>query len=271
MGHSDGVAFPLLSFSNVMINSYLQAFRRAYTYDLRRNGYLWLGVLWGLPVPAFSLFLDATLTGADWRNPLAIVRDHPIHILFLLHPFFFGLLFGAMGSVRHVLEEENRRLIDRLTEMAMTDPLTGIYNRRYVLEELGNLLHRAWRSGEDLMVVLFDLDKFKAINEERGHPVGDAVLRKAAEALKSGIRQGDILGRYGGDEFILVVPGDARGAFEAAERASRAVQMDVGLTASFGAARLRADGLTAEDLIRAADLRLAQVKRKKRETERVLR
>jgi diguanylate cyclase (GGDEF)-like protein len=253
-----------------VIASYLRAFGRLYTFDLRRNIYLWFGFFWGLPVPVFSILLDLSLAKTGGRTPLQAVLEHPIHLLFLAHPGIFALLFGAMGTVRHELELENRRLIDELTGLATTDALTGLHNRRFAMSELEKAIARAERSGQSFAVVLFDLDKFKQINDERGHGAGDLVLRAAAEALQGVTRQGDVLGRYGGDEFLLVTFGDLPSALTLAERASLAVKERAGLTISAGVARFPHDGASAEALIASADVRLADVKRKRgsRETSR---
>src|SRR5262245_57695939 len=111
------------------VERYLKALGQPFTYDLRRNVYLWFGFLWGIPVPVFSLALDCSL-GADGRGPWGVLVEHPLHLFFLAHPFFFALTFGAMGTVRHTLEEQNARLIQSLTDLATTDALTGLHNRR---------------------------------------------------------------------------------------------------------------------------------------------
>src|SRR5262245_24722266 len=98
------------------IRTYLVAFGRTFTYDVRRNFYLWFGFLWGIPVPVVSLSLDCSLSGAS--GPVEAILHHPIHFLFLAHPILFALVFGAMGTVRHQLEEQNDRLIRSLTDLA---------------------------------------------------------------------------------------------------------------------------------------------------------
>ncbi|RPH42500.1 MAG: hypothetical protein EHM91_09325, partial [Planctomycetota bacterium] len=85
------------------IERYVRALGQPFTYDLRRNVYLWFGFLWGVPVPIFSLALDCSL-GAAGRGPWEALLEHPVHLFFLAHPFLFALTFGAMGDVRHSLE-----------------------------------------------------------------------------------------------------------------------------------------------------------------------
>jgi diguanylate cyclase (GGDEF)-like protein len=241
--------------------TFLNALGRPYTYDVRRNPYVGFGFFWGLPVPFFSVVLDLVLAGGG-RTPLEAILAHPIHVFFLGHPFLFALLFGAWGTIRHDLEEENRELIRRLREEAITDPLTGLYNRRFVLEELKNALHRARRSEAPLTVILIDLNGFKAVNEGQGHPAGDQVLRDVAEALRGLTRQSDTLGRYGGDEFLVVVAGDLDSTVSLLARAQEAVRLRAGLTFSAGIARWPEDGDTPEALIAAADSVLGRAKQK---------
>jgi diguanylate cyclase (GGDEF)-like protein len=250
-----------------IISTYLTAFGRSFTYDPRRNVYLWFGLLWGLPVPIFSIVLDLSLGGPGRRDPWVAVGQHPIHLFFLAHPVLFALVFGAMGTVRHELEAENRKLIDKLTGLATTDALTGLHNRRYILEELQKSIHRSERSHEPFWVVLFDLDQFKQVNDQRGHGAGDIVLRGAAGALSSITRQGDVLGRYGGDEFLLIAYGELPSAMDLAERANEAVQQRTGLSVSAGVARFPDDGMTPQALVEAADLLLAGTKRKRHEKD----
>lgn len=243
-----------------IVGTYLEAFGRAYTYDLRHNVYLWFGFLWGIPVPIVSLSLDCSLSAVPlWSLTDAICR-HPIHLFFLAHPILFGLVFGAMGTVRHRLEQQNEELIRSLTDLATTDALTGLHNRRYVMAELTKALQRARRSHQRFSVVLFDMDGFKQINDTLGHAAGDVILKKAATALGSVTREGDVLGRYGGDEFLLITYGDLGSDQSLPERADQAVQQDTGLGISAGMARYPEDGATEEALIDRADRILSDVK-----------
>src|SRR6185436_12915147 len=104
-----------------------------------------------------SLALDGALSPAPGWTLIAAICLHPIHLFFLAHPILFALVFGAMGTVRHRLEEHNAQLIRSLTDLATTDALTGLHNRRYVLAELTKALQRARRIEQRFAVVLFDL------------------------------------------------------------------------------------------------------------------
>lgn len=241
------------------IQGYLKAFGRRFTYDLQRNHYLWFGFLWGIPVPFFSLALDLSL-GVPARTPFQALLEHPVHLFFLAHPILFALTFGAMGCVRHALEEEKEALIHSLTDLATTDALTGIHNRRYVLQELGKALLRSRRTDQRIAVVLFDLDGFKGVNDMLGHATGDAVLRKVADGLQSIVREGDVLGRYGGDEFLLVTYGDLPTTQSLISRAEVRVRDSTGLGLSAGVARFPEDGASGEALVEEADRLLSAVK-----------
>ena len=243
------------------IRTYLSAFGRGFTYDVRRNSYLWFGFLWGIPVPIMSLALDCTVGAGRGLSLLDALAAHPIHFLFLAHPVIFALVFGAMGTVRHRLEEQNAQLIQSLTDLATTDALTGLHNRRYVISELNKALQRARRTQQRFSVVLFDLDGFKQINDTLGHAAGDVVLKKAAAALQAITREGDVLGRYGGDEFLLITYGDLPAAQTIPDRADDAVTREAGLGVSAGVARFPEDATSEEALIDRADAALAEVKK----------
>jgi diguanylate cyclase (GGDEF)-like protein len=130
-----------------------------------------------------------------------------------------------------------------LERLAVTDPLTQLCNRRHIMEELETELRRARRSESPVSVLMLDLDGFKGYNDAFGHPAGDYVLKTAAKVLTSQARNTDVVGRYGGDEFLLVLPDtDAEGALGLAERIRAALEGTPwprrGLTASIGVATL---------------------------------
>lgn len=246
--------------------AFLAAFRRRYTYDVLRNSYLWLGVFWGLLIPLFVYAFDVSLLGPGGRGPLDAVRAHPARVFLLIQPVVMGILFGAMGSVRHDLESENRLLIESLKDLAMTDPLTGLYNRRYIKEVLKIMMETGRRTAKPLFVILIDLDGFKRINDDQGHVRGDRVLCDAAQALKSVLRQSDVLGRHGGDEFILVGLADRASASGLIGRAVQAVRAQAGLELSAGIGCWPADAETPDEVIAAADRSLGISKKHSHES-----
>ncbi|MGE5172971.1 MAG: diguanylate cyclase [Betaproteobacteria bacterium] len=127
-------------------------------------------------------------------------------------------IFDYCQSVSHVIvhvrditerkkeEEEKRQLIDNLNYLSTTDSLTGILNRRALNDMLNHEIERAIRYNADLSLILCDIDKFKNINDTFGHTAGDRALLAVTEALKESLRKSDILGRYGGDEFMIILP-----------------------------------------------------------------
>ncbi|MEO8372767.1 MAG: diguanylate cyclase [Candidatus Solibacter sp.] len=117
------------------------------------------------------------------------------------------------------LQEELMRTREALRQQATHDGLTGLFNRTTILEKLDDELARSQRSGEPVGLLMVDIDRFKLINDTRGHLVGDAVLREVAQRLRTTARRYDSVGRYGGEEFLVVLPGcDMDAASAQAER-----------------------------------------------------
>jgi diguanylate cyclase (GGDEF)-like protein len=152
----------------------------------------------------------------------------------------------ASLAAQVVVALENARLHRMVERQAMVDSLTGLANRRSLEESLRSELARAARFADTVCVVLADLDDFKQVNDRYGHAAGDEVLKAFAVALHKTVRESDVAGRWGGEEFALVLPGtDAAGGARLAERAraaieARHVKMPNGdlcsVTASFGVA-----------------------------------
>lgn len=108
-------------------------------------------------------------------------------------------------SKRKKIEEERDRLIEELKHMSRIDGLTGLYNRQHLDKHLEEEIKRAKRYGNPLSVIMFDIDNFKKINDAYGHVIGDRVLQTAAEVIRKTLRDTDIAGRFGGDEFVLIL------------------------------------------------------------------
>jgi diguanylate cyclase (GGDEF)-like protein len=160
--------------------------------------------------------------------------------------------------------------VARLTRQAHTDALTGLANRRELTARLDDELARAARNGTNLSFVIGDLDDFKAINDRHGHQTGDTILREVAAVLTRSIRETDLAVRFGGEEFVLVLPGarlvHAHRAVDTIRTALTAIEVEtprgdvVGVTASFGVAEYPTYA-TPEALLAAADAALYQAKR----------
>ncbi|HEY5210599.1 MAG TPA: diguanylate cyclase [Stellaceae bacterium] len=164
----------------------------------------------------------------------------------------------------------NLRLRERLRNQSIRDPLTGLFNRRYLEESLELECARADRAKQPLSVVMVDIDHFKRFNDEFGHDAGDVVLKNVGELLRHMLRQGDVACRYGGEEFLLVLLGtSAQEAFNVCERIRAAtLKLEVAhrgqplgkITMSFGIATFPAAGDTPAAIITAADQALYAAK-----------
>jgi diguanylate cyclase (GGDEF)-like protein len=177
-------------------------------------------------------------------------------------------LNAASLASHAVVALENVRLHGMVERQALVDGLTGLANRRASADALHAESARAGRLGTPLSVVLADLDGFKDVNDAHGHAVGDEVLRTFADVLRETLRDSDVAGRWGGEEFLLLLPGaDEDGAMQLAERiraglSSRKIPSAPGLhvTASFGVAERGSESNT-EELVAAADEALYRAKR----------
>ncbi|MEX1159045.1 MAG: sensor domain-containing diguanylate cyclase [Thermomicrobiales bacterium] len=170
---------------------------------------------------------------------------------------------------------ERARLHEALRERADTDGLTGVLNHRAILETLDAEIARTRRGGPPLSILMIDLDGFKQVNDTRGHQSGDQVLRETAAFLRSSVREIDQVGRYGGDEFLLILPQtDATGARQAASRlldladdSSVTIDgVDFPIQLSAGIATTADDGATRQELLAAADTRMYEAKAARRWT-----
>lgn len=167
---------------------------------------------------------------------------------------------------RHLLRE-NDRLFREVERLAMTDPLTGLFNRHKLNESLGVEVERGLRYERPLSLIMIDLDDLKGINDQYGHPKGDEVLVKVARSIKREIRRVDIATRYGGDEFLILLPeADREEAVKVADRISSTIQSiataeDSQVSASIGIAQLRQATKTPQDFLHAVDQALYEAKR----------
>jgi diguanylate cyclase (GGDEF)-like protein len=179
-------------------------------------------------------------------------------------------LFAATVAEHVALALANLRLRETLKSQSIRDPLTGLFNRRYIEETLERELRRAERRQAPVSIVMFDIDHFKRFNDTHGHLAGDALLRALGEFLQANFRGEDIVCRYGGEEFVLILP---EAPMEATARRAEVLRERVkvlhvphrgallgGVTLSLGIAEFPRHGATTETLLRAADAALYQAK-----------
>ncbi len=166
----------------------------------------------------------------------------------------------------------NAGLHEKTVELSITDPLTGVANRRHLFSRLDMEIARANRFGTQVSILMIDIDHFKKLNDSAGHRAGDQTLRQVCDLLKSTIRRVDTLARYGGEEFVLVLPqvtkteavevaDKLRRAIEEAPMEHRHVQPGGRITISVGVANLPVDATTMDRLVDCADSALYASKR----------
>jgi diguanylate cyclase (GGDEF)-like protein len=207
---------------------------------------------------------------AGWFLPLPAARAHVAFTLLLTSagaglsaPDNFLVFWVIVVVTAAALTEIQGRLADQLRRAATTDPLTGLVNRRAWEAEAARVLAHATRTGEPVTVAILDLDHFKEVNDRSGHEAGDDLLRELTARWSGELRLADLLGRYGGDEFVLCLPGtDAAGTAEILARldASHPFRWSVGTATAV-------EGDTLSTMLSRADAALYEHKRSSRAGE----
>jgi diguanylate cyclase (GGDEF)-like protein len=183
-----------------------------------------------------------------------LAQDAPDYLYLMLST---TTVFAVLGLVLGIREEQ-------LEANALTDPLTGLWNRRHALSRLNEELARAKRYRYPLSVLLIDVDHLKEINDHGGHAAGDAALLSIAAALRTSCRQTDLAARHGGDEFMVIAPNtEGADGTRVAERIRVAVKRNTpNLSVSIGIAELRGSQTSgADELCSAADRALYEAKK----------
>jgi len=246
---------------------------------------------------AFDTHEPAVLSDyANWPNHQAIYDNFPVHAVADFPILNDDQCLGVLSLGRHKLNYEfnpdqiqygrlfanltalvlnNAQLREALREQSMHDPLTGLYNRRYMEEALKQQLSGVTRRQRPLGTIMLDIDHFKRINDTYGHATGDELLRELGQFLKSHIRNEDIACRYGGEEFILIMPdASLEAAYQRAEylrqeaksvRVQEAGRSVEGITLSLGVAIYPQHGQTKDAVLRAADAALYRAKQEGRD------
>jgi diguanylate cyclase (GGDEF)-like protein len=186
----------------------------------------------------------------------------------LLLQMFMGIV-GLLSLALGVMTAERMRVEQQIRNLAGTDSLTGLANYRKLVDVLDLEIRRFGRTGRPFAILLLDMDGLKAINDKHGHLVGSRALRRLGEVLRVHCRDIDTAARYGGDEFVLVMPESGRKqAQQAAHRIGQRVAQDdekPAISVSIGAAVYPRDGETRDALLEAADRALYQMKRRPRD------
>ncbi|MCX7991096.1 MAG: GGDEF domain-containing protein, partial [Proteobacteria bacterium] len=175
--------------------------------------------------------------------------------------------------INHILLVINNCLLyQRVVDLSTIDELTKLFNRRKIMEILKTELERAQRYNFDLSIIMADIDYFKKINDNYGHKMGDIVLKKVATILKNSLRKVDYVGRFGGEEFLIISPQTtSENARILAERVKNIFNtlkiegLEEKVTLSFGISSFR-NKLTIDEFIQEADLALYESKNKGRNT-----
>lgn len=209
------------------------------------------------PITSSSQYMAQNCT----MLPLAQTSTEPAYICILIED----------ATDAFVYQQHLSRTLIELEKANRQDGLTKVLNRRYWEEQLKQEIQRSLRYKHPLSLILFDLDKFKDLNDKYGHLGGDFVLIELSSMISSLLRDSDLLGRYGGEEFGIVLPDtNAEGAMEVAERIRKAIaehpmlfnQQTIRVTLSMGVAELDpSNHLLHDDLIREADVALYNAKR----------
>ncbi len=214
-----------------------------------------------------------------------ISSGKPIGALHLISPELDYWNIERQKFVKALVDQaasavNNLRNMELLRGRALMDEQTQVHNRRYLDDYLRKQLAVAERQQRPLCVMMLDIDHFKRFNDTYGHESGDIVLRQFAQAIKSALREGELIARYGGEEFTVIMHGTAREALTLAERLRRAIAAlsfkqftnngeEVRITMSIGIAEFPTSGTSLEQVLKAADLALYQAKDSGRNCVRV--
>ncbi len=249
------------------INEFFTAAGQSFSYNLRRNIYIWFGILWGLPIPLVTLLIQAHfLEASNAENPYLTAICSPLQWFFLIHPLLFGMIFGILGTIRNDKDAQIDKMIRKLEEQTTLDPLTGLKNRRYFAHIFHDECARSLRRKESMTMLFLDIDHFKRVNDTHGHHFGDLALQATGACVQRQCRPYYTVVRWGGEEFVILLRGtDEDAALYFAERIRQAIQdglsssLPFSLTISIGLAQYR-DNDTLERLTGRADKALYHAK-----------
>lgn len=201
-------------------------------------------------------------------------RDAQYSDLIAPFAFFIGASFVWMTVRLSYQTAVDLQRVSTLEQENIEDPLTGVFNRRYLERRLGDEMARTKRYGQELSVLMFDIDRFKQVNDTYGHQSGDMILTSLGQLALGDVRQTDIVSRYGGEEFLVILPSTGlQESSKAAERLRRRVEEyrfpivptddgeeTIDITVSLGVAATSGEVESGEQLIKAADEALYRAK-----------
>lgn len=237
-----------------------------------------MGFALGLGAPlgwlALQFFIANQTVLNTWLNA-ELARSGPTYFYMTVGTVTVFTLFGYfLGRLYDRLTDKTEAVTEALNEvnlLAVTDALTRIPNARYLHDHLVLEIESAKRYASPMTVLMLDIDDFKKINDEHGHPIGDQVLTTLAKTIQECVRSADIVGRLGGEEFLVIMPHTpANTAVAVAERIRKAIQnqtiksggVSIGVTVSLGVASFPSKNITDKSsLLKAADDALYQAKR----------
>jgi len=225
---------------------------------------------WNAMAALISLFV------VGYLGYMIVFWNKHASLLDLLVPgvFFFGACFVWLSSVLALQTAMDVMRITALEHETLTDPLTGVYNRRFMEQRLREEVSKARRYHFKLAVLLLDLDHFKRVNDELGHQAGDQVLIEIGNLVNRELRDSDILARYGGEEFLVIAPNtEPSASISLAERLRKRIEshtfltdfnkdpkLEIQITVSIGAANFGDSSNDEESLIQVADKNLYRAK-----------
>jgi diguanylate cyclase (GGDEF)-like protein/PAS domain S-box-containing protein len=242
-------------------------------FGINLNGVLGKSLSVGLPL--LRQIIPAVLSSEIEQREITIPIEGDDHVFEIRITSLLDNRELSMGRLILMRDITSRkRTEEKLQILAITDPLTGIFNRRYFFDLAEREFQRTVRSGEPISVILIDVDRFKRVNDTYGHGVGDEVLQTMTHICRNSIRSYDVMARYGGEEFVILLP--KTGSEEAIQVAER-LRMNVAegamskespagtITISLGVASLdQSTGLKFDQLLDRADVALYAAKRKNR-------
>jgi diguanylate cyclase (GGDEF)-like protein len=193
-----------------LINSLLRILRSPSTWHPLKNRWLFIGFFWGIPVPVVILWLGLWFKQYSFslENISTLINENPFLWLFCVHPILFAIVFGVYGAIRNQVNRTTNILLEKLSDEAHKDTLTELVNRRHFKESFERERSRLEREDKHMSLMFFDIDHFKSVNDSCGHLVGDQILKNIARILEASCRKYDVISRWGGDEFLILLPGD---------------------------------------------------------------